>query len=140
MQLLDKIIGMPVVGPHGPCSATGAVLGRSYCHFDRCRGPDSVNCLEVPQFAADSPQFSAVAAHLQGRRHPCLYAVADPHGSVQKTVESTQFVDMVADFPVVRSYRSPQVVHTPVVCNDRCYVSQLQLVNKVVYTPEVAQS
>ena len=28
--------------------STGAVLGRGYGHCDRCRGPDSVNCLEVP--------------------------------------------------------------------------------------------
>ena len=78
----------------------------------------------------------------EGRRHHCLHAVADLHGPVHKTIEIPQFVDMVADFPVVRSYKSPQVVHTPVVCNDKCpgHVPQLQLVNKVVYTPVVAQS
>ena len=31
-------------------ASIGAVLGRGYGHYDRCRGPDSVNCLEVPQF------------------------------------------------------------------------------------------
>ena len=35
----------------------------------------------------------------EGRRHHCLYAVADLHGPVQKTIEIPQFVDMVADFP-----------------------------------------
>ena len=40
------------------------------------------------------------------------------------------------------SCRSFQVVHMPVVCNDKCpgYVPQSQLINKVVYTPVVAQS
>ena len=133
--LLDKIVGMPVVGPHGPHSAeargasTGAVLGRGYCHFDRCRGPDSVNCLEVA---------AVLQLLFEGRRHPCLYAVADP---VQKIIEIHQFVDMVADFSVVRSYRSPQVVHTPVVSNDRCpgYVPQLQFTFKVVHITVEAQ-
>ena len=51
---------MPVVGPHGPYSAeargasTGAVPGGGCGHYDRCRGPDSVNCLEVPQFRSCS--------------------------------------------------------------------------------------
>ena len=60
----------------------------------------------------------------------------------KKTIEIPQFLDMVADFPVVWSHRSPQVVHMPVVCNDRApgYVPQSQLVNKVVYTPVVVQS
>ena len=40
------------------------------------------------------------------------------------------------------SFRFVVVIHMPVVCNDRCpgYVPQLQFINKVVYTPVVAQS
>ena len=52
-----------------------------------------------------------------------------------------QFLDKVIDDPVVRVV---QVLpsRSPVVCNDRCpgYVPQLQLINKAVYIPVVAQS
>ena len=57
---LNKVGDLPVVGPHGPYTAeargasTGAVLGRRYGHYDRCRGPDSVNCLEMLQFRSCS--------------------------------------------------------------------------------------
>ena len=41
---------------------------------------------------------------IEGRRHPCLYAKADPLVA-QKTMEIPQFVDTVAGVPVVRSCR-----------------------------------
>ena len=51
------------------------------------------------------------------------------------------FCDKVIDVLLCVSCRSFQVVHMPVVCNDRCpgYVPKLILINKV-YTPVVAQS
>ena len=71
VQLLDKIVGMPVVGLmviqcSGPWSLHRCSSWTGYCRYDRCGGPDSENCLEVLQLL------------FEGRRHPCLYAVADP--------------------------------------------------------------
>ena len=67
VQFLNKVGDLPVA----PVETPGAFLGRGYGHCDRCRGPDSENCLEVPQLL-----------FIEGRRHPCLYAEADPHGPV----------------------------------------------------------
>ena len=65
LQFLDKVGDSPVA----PVESTGAFLRRGYGHFDRCRGPDSENCLEVLQLL-----------FIEGRRHPRLCAEADPHG------------------------------------------------------------
>ena len=80
-----------------------------------------VSYVVVPMVqTAENCEKSAVAVH-QGRRHFRPGAQAE-----------------VVDVPGMRSYRSPQVVHTPVVCNDRC-PPQLQFINKVVIFPFVAQ-
>ena len=102
VQFLNKVGDLPVVGPHGPYSAgargasTGAVLGRGYGHYDRCCGPDSVNCLEVPQFrSCSSPMVVDIPVFTQSMIPMVLI--------VQKTIEMPQLlVDTVADVPVVR--------------------------------------
>ena len=59
VQFLAKLFSPVVVQRQVPdfvrtvCSvarggSTGGVLGQGYGHCDRCRDPDSVNCLEVP--------------------------------------------------------------------------------------------
>ena len=47
-------------------ASTGAALRRGYCHFDRCRFPDSVNCLEVQQFAVALRRSSASLSFRSG--------------------------------------------------------------------------
>ena len=78
---LDKLLSPVVVQRQVPvlvwtvlCVArgesTGAVLGRGYGHFDKFHGPDSTNCLKVPQVQL---LFKDVDISYCG-------AEADPHG------------------------------------------------------------
>ena len=82
--------------------STGAILGRSYGHYDKCRAPDSANRLEVPQLQLMyNVVFTPVVAQslipmawqtieiprtLGGRcpccalQHPCRGAEAVSHG------------------------------------------------------------
>ena len=71
VQFLNKVGDLPVAPVESPQVQFLDVVG----HFDRCRGPDSENCLES------------------------LYAEADPPGPVCS--EIPQFVDTVADVPVM---------------------------------------
>ena len=81
------------------CSAarggsTGAVLEQGYGHCDRCRDPDSVNCLEVlPFHSCCSSMVVDISAFTQRLIPMVLF--------VQITTEILQFVDTMADFPVV---------------------------------------
>ena len=94
VQFLNKVGDMPAVGARG--DSTGAVLGQGYGHNDRCRGPDSVNCLEVPQFRSCS-SLQVVDIPVFTQRLILMVLI------VQKTVEIPQLlVDTVADVPVVR--------------------------------------
>ena len=102
VQFLNKVGDLPVVGLHGPHSAgargasTGAVLGRGYGHYDLCRGPDSVNCLEVPQFRSCSSSMVVDIPVFTQRLIPMVLII-------QKTIKILQLlVDTVADVPVVR--------------------------------------
>ena len=77
-----------------------------------------------------------------GRRHPCRAAVAYAHGLVDHGDSTVAVLGQGDRCPLLCvSFRFLQVVHMPVVCNGRChgYVPQLQLIDKVVYTPVVAQ-
>ena len=66
--------------------------------------------------------------HLQSRRHPCLYADADPHGpDVQNTKEIPHCIDTVADFPVVRV-----MLVLRCLCGEDIVLPQLQLAENIV--------
>ena len=118
VQILDKVMVIPIVGLHSPDSpeargdSTGAVLGQGYGFVDvvpwsrRCRTPSG---------------GAAVAVHLQRRQHPCGDAkVILLAQTVQHSVEIPQLlVDKVVDVPVVQLQQVPHALMVQTVQNTR---------------------
>ena len=139
-QLLLKTVS-PASPRRDVCSddAEAATL-RLESHAPDCADCADCECATVPYHGWYGPE-----GPLHGEKVVVIIPVVAqrPIPMVLPTmvIPQLQFFAKVIDDPVVRVV---QVLpsRSPVVCNDRCpgYVPQLQLSNKAVYTPVVAQS
>ena len=124
VHFLDKLFSPVVVQRQVPVlvrtvlrvargDSTGAVLGRGYGHYDRFRGPDGANCLEVPQLQLIFKDFviSYCGAEADPRgpgeipQLPFLVVFFNISVEAQRLFLMVQTVRLTIEFPTCSSTR-----------------------------------